>query len=206
MSTRYSSDSYWDDEDMDSSGENGESHPVENNVSETFRDDIETILINPNLNWNSTFCYHKTSMDAPNPVLSIKGLGVVGLPSTSRDVESLKRHSLQAGFERSEGDGAMWEVDASKVTFGNPRWTPYIEEVMEDLCDILNPNCRTKNFRCQLKKLSIHGTGSCPRGGRYSNFRHRPQLYRGPRTLPYPTTKVEHQRLPTDGIIWRNSK
>ncbi|GJE87376.1 hypothetical protein PsYK624_034590 [Phanerochaete sordida] len=145
--------SYEDDEDMVSlsSDKTGESRV------ETLRDDVEKILTDHKLNWNSTFCLRKTYADAPNPVLSIEGFGEVGLPLTARDVKAIKRHGLQVGNKQN---GASWEVDASKVTFASSRWPAYVEEVVKDVSNNLNPSGKKHHFRCELQKLSVYEKGS----------------------------------------------
>ncbi|GJE87363.1 hypothetical protein PsYK624_034460 [Phanerochaete sordida] len=127
---------------------------------ETFRDDMEKILANETLNWNSTFCFQKTHKDALDPVLGIEGLGEVDLPLMGQDVKAVKRYGLRVDSEENKQNGVIWEIDASKVSFGDLGWPAYVEEVVKDVSDTVMPNRTEEHFRCELKKLSIFEKGS----------------------------------------------
>ncbi|KAM5535851.1 hypothetical protein V8D89_010469 [Ganoderma adspersum] len=58
---------------------------------------------------------------APNPILDIEGLGIVGLPLSSRDAAAIKARAEQAPFgmaDQTVVDKAVrdtWEIDGHKV-------------------------------------------------------------------------------------------
>lgn len=68
------------------------------------------------------FSFNKRHPTAPNPVLSIDGLGVLGLPLSTREAAAIKTFSKQAPFGKADKtivDKSVrdtWEIDASKVT------------------------------------------------------------------------------------------
>ncbi len=75
------------------------------------------------LEFKGAFSFNKIYSSAPNPVLSIDGLGTLGLPLSTRDAAAIKACAEQAPFGKADKtivDKSVrdtWEIDASKVTF-----------------------------------------------------------------------------------------
>lgn len=73
--------------------------------------------------FKGAFSFNKTYTTAPNPVLSIDGLGTLGLPLSTRDAAAIKAFSEQAPVGKADKtivDKSVrdtWEIDASKVAF-----------------------------------------------------------------------------------------
>ena len=67
---------------------------------------------------------------SPNPCLHIEGIGIVGLPFSDRDANLIAR----AGSSTSESTALQDTIliDSSKVSCNNPKWEPYIDEVIRD--------------------------------------------------------------------------
>lgn len=69
------------------------------------------------------FSFSESYADAPNPVLKLSDLGVVGLPLSLRDAEAIKSHAVQAPFgmgEETVVDKTVrdtWEMDAALVCY-----------------------------------------------------------------------------------------
>lgn len=69
------------------------------------------------------FSFGRRYPKAPNPVLSIDGLGTLGLPLSTREADTIKTFAKKAPFGKADKtivDKSVrdtWEIDASKVTF-----------------------------------------------------------------------------------------
>lgn len=83
---------------------------------------MEEALDRDDINFKGDFSFKKTYEDAPNPTLSLSGMGLVGLPLSVRDAEAIKTNCIQAPF--GKGDKTLvdktvrdtWEMDGSLVS------------------------------------------------------------------------------------------
>lgn len=70
--------------------------------------------------------------DAPNPFLTLKSLGTIGLPLSVREAVAVKANCQQAPFgmgERTVVDKTVrdtWEMNASEVTMSVPTSVIYL--------------------------------------------------------------------------------
>lgn len=130
------------------------------------QNDLESALDN-DFNFKGNFFYAETQADAPNPCLSIDGIGVIGLPLNEREAKAIIACSAQAPF----GKGSetiidtkvrnTWEIEPSKVTFKSAKWTPWLERtVFSKIWNSLGVAPCTSQPRCELYKLLLYETGS----------------------------------------------
>ncbi|KLO18810.1 hypothetical protein SCHPADRAFT_806563, partial [Schizopora paradoxa] len=107
--------------------------------------------------------------EAPNPLLHIEGFGVLGLPLSAPEAKRVISTSVtqQAPFgmgERTVVDKTVrdtWEIDGSKIQFGNPRWTTWMADVVvPHICGNLGVNIASTAPRAELYKLLLYETGS----------------------------------------------
>ncbi|KAJ7463716.1 hypothetical protein FB451DRAFT_961994, partial [Mycena latifolia] len=114
------------------------------------------------------YAHHSVLEGAPLPGLSVGGMGVVGLPLSPRDAESMRSHAKQAPFghgAKTVVDTAVrntWEVGADAVKFTNPAWNKFmaanvVKEVVKALGVSYSPATAP---RCELHKLLLYETGS----------------------------------------------
>ena len=80
-------------------------------------------LFSKDLEFSGSFAFHRVYPEAPNPLLSIEGLGTVGLPLSDRDAKAIKERAEQAPFgmaDRTVVDKNVrdtWEIDAKQVSW-----------------------------------------------------------------------------------------
>ncbi|KAF7292540.1 Protein kinase domain-containing protein [Mycena kentingensis (nom. inval.)] len=90
--------------------------------------------------------------DAPNPFLTIDGLG------------SSACHSAPFGKgERTIIDTDVrdtWEMYASKIQFRNPAWSVFVQGVVRNVCEGLGVNFDASRPHAELYKLLLYETGS----------------------------------------------
>ena len=120
-----------------------------------------------NFNFKGKFAFASKLPNAPNPGLQISPLGVIGLPLSERDAQSIKAIASQAPFGR--GDKLVvdtnvrhtWEIEpANTITFANPAWTSFLEHVVKTACTELGVIPASKPPKCELYKLLLYEAGS----------------------------------------------
>ena len=81
---------------------------------------METLL-NDDEAFVGDYSFSETHPDAPNPAITVSGLGVIGIPLNPREAEVLKGHASQAPFgmaDRTVVDTSVrntWEIDSQQV-------------------------------------------------------------------------------------------
>ncbi|EJD55214.1 hypothetical protein AURDEDRAFT_118417 [Auricularia subglabra TFB-10046 SS5] len=152
-----------EDEDDEDEDEDEEMDDGSSSVGD-IRDDLQDAL--ENVDFHGSFYFSRTYDDAPNPILRLRDLGTVGLPLSVREAAAIIEKSEQAPFgkgERTLVDKEVrdtWQMDADKVTFDNPAWTPFLDRVVQDVCQALGVNREASRPRCDLHKLLLYETGS----------------------------------------------
>ena len=118
-------------------------------------------------NFKGNAYYSATLPQAPNPCLSIEGLGMVGLPLSERDAKSIISCSAQAPFghgERTVVDREVrdtWEIEPSNIKFLNPAWEAYVQNLaMTSVWQGLGVAPYSTLPKCELYKLLLYETGS----------------------------------------------
>jgi hypothetical protein len=100
------------------------------------------------------------------PILALGDLGTFGLPLSPRDAELIKTRCTQAPFgkgERTVVDREVrdtWEMDTSEVMFRNPAWKPWLDGVLQDVCQVLGVNAVASQPKAELYKLLLYESGS----------------------------------------------
>ena len=85
----------------------------QSSLQKLFKEDLAT--------GSGSFSYSRACPEAPNPCITIKGLGTVGLPLNVRDAEAIKTKAEQAPFgkaNRTVVDKTVrdtWEIDSKLV-------------------------------------------------------------------------------------------
>jgi hypothetical protein len=120
-----------------------------------------------NLEFKGSYYYSATDAAAPNPGLTIDGVGLIGLPLSERDAKVVISHASQAPF--GKGDQTVvdttvrdtWEIEPASVSFTNPRWEQYVEQIAsKTIWTALGVAPWTSKPRCELYKLLLYQTGS----------------------------------------------
>ncbi|EJD55226.1 hypothetical protein AURDEDRAFT_140854, partial [Auricularia subglabra TFB-10046 SS5] len=148
-----------EDEEVDEDG-----FPLVQNPSEDIRRDLEDAL--DHVDFQGSFYFSRTYDDAPNPILRLAELDLIGLPLSQRDAAAIIGKSEQAPFgkgERTVVDKEVrdtWQMDAQKVIFSNSAWPAFLERVVCDVCEALGVNREASKPRCELYKLLLYETGS----------------------------------------------
>lgn len=81
-------------------------------------------------NFKGTFAISMPLLGSPNPCLHIDGIGIVGLPLSDRDANLI----VNAGSSTNEGTALQntISIDRSRISFKNPKWEPYVDEVVRE--------------------------------------------------------------------------
>lgn len=115
---------------------------------------------------SGTFATSGHFSSAPNPVLSIDGIGIVGLPLSKRDAEIIIATATQAPFGHGERTVVntdvrdTWELQPNQLQFLNPAWKDWIEkEVMAKAANDLGIANSAQTVKCELHKLLLYKEG-----------------------------------------------
>ena len=115
--------------------------------------------------FEGSFSYGTTCPQAPNPVLTIEGIGQIGLPLSERDANTIIQHADQAPFGHNHETVIdtnvhdTFQIDVSRVRFTNPLFNTWLNS------DLL-PTIMTKlgaqgpDTSMELYKLLLYRTGS----------------------------------------------
>ena len=122
-----------------------------------LQDDLTRVL-RYGLNFNGKFAFSMPLPHHPNPCLHIDGIGIVGLPLSDRDTHLIATVGSPTGEDMAQ-DTIL--IDRSKVSFGNPKWEPYVDEVIrEHVWE--NFGCAPYKTapRCEFHKLLLQTPGT----------------------------------------------
>ncbi|PPR03262.1 hypothetical protein CVT24_012830 [Panaeolus cyanescens] len=113
-----------------------------------------------------TYHYHSTEPGAPNPGLTIEDIGLIGLPLSERDAQSIINRASQSSNTLPTNNLATpdsWEIDPALVSFVNPAWETFITGVVTKVLATLGLACgyRDPTTVCKLHKLRLQKQGSC---------------------------------------------
>ncbi|RXW22517.1 hypothetical protein EST38_g3330 [Candolleomyces aberdarensis] len=142
-------------------GIESEPQTLPDNLVDAFE---QALLKKPDLDKN--FYCNFTAAGAPNPGLSIEGIGPIGLPLTDRDANLIISVASQAPFGKGEQTLIQrsvrdtWEIDPTKLTFRNPEWMPYVDKLASTtIWKGLDVAPYTSRPRCEFYKLLLYQTG-----------------------------------------------
>ncbi|KAI0800544.1 hypothetical protein C8Q74DRAFT_1237198 [Fomes fomentarius] len=150
-----SEDGWYSEEGSDSNS--GEHMSIRRTLQTLFKEDLASAR---------SFSFHRASPEAPNPCITIKGLGTVGLPLNVRDAEAIKGRAEQAPFGKANKTVVdktvrdTWEIDSKLVHFENRAWAKFMDQVILDVCQALGVNHEASQPRCNLHKLLLYEKGS----------------------------------------------
>jgi hypothetical protein len=99
----------------------------------------------------------------PHPGLSIDGLGEIGFPIVADQARGLIGLAHKAAFGKGSQTitdttvRSAWEIDAVKLHFNNPEWTPHLQKLLKEVAAGLGID--PKRIEASLYKLLIYETG-----------------------------------------------
>ncbi|CDO73452.1 hypothetical protein BN946_scf185013.g87 [Trametes cinnabarina] len=103
------------------------------------KDELATVLSQA-LEITGPFLFSKTYPTAPNFVLEVDGLGVIGLPFSVRDAAAINAQAEQAPYGEADKivvDNSvqdMLEIDATHVRFENAGWKAFMDTTVREVC------------------------------------------------------------------------
>ncbi|RXW17212.1 hypothetical protein EST38_g8641 [Candolleomyces aberdarensis] len=144
-------------------GEKNESKPT-GLYEGDLRSDLAEAL-RGKFDFKGKFYFNGTTSTAPNPALTIEGIGLIGLPLPERDAKLIISRALQAPLGgRTVANthvGNSWEIEPARLSFRNPKWKQYVDEMAsKTICNALGVAAGTSQLRCELHKLSLYQAGS----------------------------------------------
>jgi hypothetical protein len=98
----------------------------------------------------ATFGVLNASMPLSHPIISVTGVGTLGLPLTKQSVEALKAVASKAPFgqgatmQYNESVRQAWQIDASKVT---------LEDGDEYLLSVVVQSCQELGFSSERMRI-----------------------------------------------------
>ena len=125
--------------------------------SDDSQDDLTRILRH-GFNFKGKFAFSMPMPHPPNPCLLIDGIGIVGLPLSDRDA-LIATAGLPTG-EDTARDTIL--TDRSKVSFRNPKWEQYVDEVVRKHVweDLGCTPYKTSAPRCEFHELLLQKSGT----------------------------------------------
>ncbi|KAJ7253358.1 hypothetical protein B0H12DRAFT_1323667 [Mycena haematopus] len=99
------------------------------------------LLLRRDFSFPGKYCHAATIASAANPGLTVKGIGILGLPLSERDAK-LVQSLIMSSTNVAHPIGNVWELDSRSVECSNPAWLTYLEEVvLKDIWKKLAPHC-----------------------------------------------------------------
>ncbi|KAF5359065.1 hypothetical protein D9758_004795 [Tetrapyrgos nigripes] len=141
--------------------------PEEGHTTEDAALDADEAMVE-DFKFKGSFASGDAYPNAPNPVLTIDGIGRIGLPLTDRDAQLImdSENSRQAPFGHNQETVVdtkvrdTFEIDASKVHFKNPQFETWLkEQVLRKVTTELGTEAQVTTS-VELYKLLLYKTGS----------------------------------------------
>lgn len=113
-----------------------------------------------------TFALYENYSDAPNPGISLKHGGTIGLPLSDRDAEALVAASHQAPFgmgQQTIVDTTVrqtWELSAADFELKNPAWQGFLDKLICKVATGLGVNTTGQGVSAQLYKMLLYDEGA----------------------------------------------
>ncbi|TCD68474.1 hypothetical protein EIP91_010649 [Steccherinum ochraceum] len=113
-------------------------------------------------NFHGTFAFSKSFTDAPNPILRLKPVGVIGLPLSERDAEVLKSagSSLPPGFQANGSKASIWHLPPANVSIESKTWANFLESAVSDACLALGVDYASSQPQCHFEDTYLVGPGT----------------------------------------------
>ncbi|KAF9044405.1 hypothetical protein BJ165DRAFT_1390309 [Panaeolus papilionaceus] len=163
----YSENSRQDDSEEEERTEDEESEEQEAE-QETNKDLNDALYhaLSKNFDFAGNYYHRSVEPNAPNPILTIEGIGLIGLPLSERDAQMIVSRAAQAPF--GKGDQTIvdtsvrdtWEIEPAHVSFQNPKWKTFVDETAMKVWKALGVAPNKTRPRCELYKLLLYQTGS----------------------------------------------
>ncbi|KAJ3785982.1 hypothetical protein GGU10DRAFT_268129 [Lentinula aff. detonsa] len=155
-------------EELEIDDEVEEDDGVSSSTSEggDLREDLEKVL-EGDFNFKGSYAHSSLFSDAPNPVLNVTGVGLIGLPLSPRDAQLIISSATQAPFGHGTETKVdtnvrhTWEIEPARVSFGNVAWQAWLKEtVVKSVATALGVPVSETPPRCELYKLLLYEQGS----------------------------------------------
>lgn len=107
------------------------------------------------------FAWSSSQQSIPNPGLQIDGIGTIGIPISTREIELLKGHSINLLNQRGEvgvhdaPKRNVWDFFHSAFSIQNSRFNTTISTILGTVKAKLGLRC--EGMTATLRKLAIHG-------------------------------------------------
>jgi hypothetical protein len=101
-----------------------------------------------------------------NPGLRVEGLGNIGMPISTHDVERIISRSRQAPFGKGSDtivDTSVrktWEIDGSQIQLTHPKWHQIKREIVNDAAQQLGIAKGAEIVGAELYKLLVYEPGA----------------------------------------------
>jgi len=118
-----------------------------------------------NFDFAGSFACGSTDSRAPNPCISLEGVGLIGLPLSPRDATLIIQHAQQSPFGQADRTivdqdvRRTWEIKPSQLVFTNPDWVKYLKETARTVCNSLGAKVPVGALKCELHKLLLYEPG-----------------------------------------------
>ena len=131
---------------------------------QTFQGDLKDVLT-MDFAFKDNFAFERKLPDAPNPGLQIAPLGLIGLPLSERDAQSIKNILSSSPPDTYGLDDTplhhTWVIEpANAVTFMNPAWSAFVDSVAKIACLELGVTTNSGVPKCELNKVLLYEWGS----------------------------------------------
>ncbi|KAJ3735826.1 hypothetical protein DFJ43DRAFT_990458 [Lentinula guzmanii] len=155
-------------EELETDEEVEEDDGVSSSTSEggDLLEDLEKVL-EGDFNFKGSYAHSSLFSDAPNPVLNVTGVGLIGLPLSPRDAQLIISSATQAPFGHGTETKVdtnvrhTWEIEPARVSFGNVAWQAWLKEtVVKSVATALGVPVSETPPRCELYKLLLYEQGS----------------------------------------------
>lgn len=115
---------------------------------------------------HASFATQGLLSEAINPGLSIKGLGTIGLPLSTRDEAELIKACHQAPFGKGSETFVdtnvrdTLELNADQVEIRNPRWPEVLAGILQNVSQAMGIVGGATSIKAELYKLLLYKEGA----------------------------------------------
>ena len=117
------------------------------------------------LNFSGSYAFAASFPQAPNPCLSIEGVGIVGLPLSLGDANNIINHASRAPYGHNATTIVntdvrdTWEIEPQQIRFLNPMWQEWLNNTaLKHVCEGLG--VEPLNVQLEFYKLLLYQEGS----------------------------------------------
>ena len=143
----------------------GLNHVFDTFITRQCQADFDRVVKQDDLRFDGDFAHGKPLPQAPNPCLHIEGLGTIGLPLNDTEAKRVFEqanapHNPGASVKTKNDDGVICDIEGSRVSFRNPVWKPFLNELVRSTCEALAALFSLSVPTCELRKLSLCRVGT----------------------------------------------